>query len=165
MDYSHCPYCGAGLSSKKIDGRDRQYCGECDRVLWRNAKPAAGVAVVDQGEILLVKRGNPPDKGTWSLPAGYMEYEETPVEGAVRELFEETGIGLAVEDVEIFDTVFAEGMNGENVVIVVYRIESGGEPSAGDDALEARFWSLEELENSGEVIRPAYRDVIEKAVR
>jgi 8-oxo-dGTP diphosphatase len=51
-----------------------------------------GVAVLRQGGVLLVRRGNPPSKGSWSLPGGGQELAETAEAAARRELKEETGL-------------------------------------------------------------------------
>lgn len=87
-----CPGCGSSLSTRKEEGRERLYCGSCDRIIWRNPAPAAAVALTKGENILLVKRGIEPWKNEWSLPAGYLEIDEHPREGAVRELEEETSI-------------------------------------------------------------------------
>jgi 8-oxo-dGTP diphosphatase len=51
-----------------------------------------GAVIVDQGRVLLVKRGSPPLLGEWSLPGGVVELGETLRAGAEREALEETGL-------------------------------------------------------------------------
>lgn len=50
VDADYCPLCGAAVEHRDIDGRERAYCPDCERVLWRNAVPGASVAVVSIGE-------------------------------------------------------------------------------------------------------------------
>ena len=62
-----------------------------------------GAVVVDQGRVLLVRRGHEPLKGKWSLPGGLLELGESLLEGVVRELREETG--LTVEPIELIELI------------------------------------------------------------
>lgn len=163
MEFSYCPRCGSELSTKVHNERERLYCPGCDEIVYRNSKPVGAVAVVSDEGVLLIKRGHPPDEGMWSLPAGFLEYDEPPREGATRELEEETSVEVEPEELELFDTVFTEDAEGEKVLVVVYRVEAEGEPVAGDDASRARFWGRGEVEKSIEKIRPDYRDTIREA--
>jgi hypothetical protein len=54
----------------------RPACSNCGFVQHRNPAPTVSVLVVDEDRVLLGKRGGHPGKGTWSLPSGYVEYEE-----------------------------------------------------------------------------------------
>ena len=55
-----------------------------------------GAVVIDGGKVLLVRRGQEPLKGEWSLPGGALELGETLQQGVVREVFEETGLRLDI---------------------------------------------------------------------
>lgn len=71
---------------------------------------AVGAVVVDNGRVLLVRRGSEPLKGHWSLPGGMLEVGESLSEGVVREVREETGLTvLAVELVELLDRIHRDG--------------------------------------------------------
>lgn len=88
-----CPYCGSRLDRVQRDGRDRAYCGTCETVHYENPVPAtAGLVLNDKGDLLLVRRGMEPGKGEWSLPGGFVESDESPEVGVLRELEEETGL-------------------------------------------------------------------------
>jgi 8-oxo-dGTP diphosphatase len=100
--------------------------------------------VLQEGNYLLIKRGNEPGLGTWCPPSGFMEAGESMEETAERELFEETGLeGKAKELIGVyFESPHIYG----HVIAIVYLMEiTGGELRAGDDALDARFFPRESL--------------------
>lgn len=153
-DASYCPECGSELENKTVEGRERLYCSSCKQVIWRNPKPAAGVLLQnDSDETLLIKRGNWPNIGTWSIPAGFIERDERPVNAASRELEEETALQVDPGDLELLDNLMVQHPDGKYVIVVVFRAELSeisGELAAGDDAEEAEFWKLQNILDSGE---------------
>jgi ADP-ribose pyrophosphatase YjhB (NUDIX family) len=158
-----CPKCGSRTETKIVEGTERDYCDSCEEVLWKNPKPAAATAVVKEDQILLVKRGEDPDKGQWSLPAGFIELEDSFRKGAVRELEEETGLSLETEDLGLFETLKIKQHGNEHVVVAVFKTPASkteGEIQAGEDAAKARYWSREEVDQNIEKIRKPYRDII-----
>jgi ADP-ribose pyrophosphatase YjhB (NUDIX family) len=91
--FRYCPTCGTQTVPKHAEGRERDYCPRCPRLLYDNAKPCAGALVVDSaGRLLLGKRAISPFCGLWDIPGGFLEADEHPEAGAVREVFEETGL-------------------------------------------------------------------------
>jgi 8-oxo-dGTP diphosphatase len=103
--------------------------------------PALTVDIVIKrrdGSIILVKRLNPPFKGEWALPGGFVEYGETVEAAAIREAKEETGID--VELVRIVGVYSAPNRDprGHTVSICYLAREVGGELRADTDAKEAR---------------------------
>ena len=98
--------------------------------------------VVDDERLLLVRRGRGRAAGTWALPGGGVQVGETLAEAVVRELLEETAIegvcGPLVGVVEHLDD------QGPHQVILAYEVTllEASEPSAGDDAREARWVGL-----------------------
>ncbi len=94
-------------------------------------------------EVLLIRRGVDPQKGWWALPGGYLEYGETVLQGALRELREETGLKLGTaEFIGIFDN---PDRHPEQRVSVAYFAVSDETPHAGDDAEEYQFFPLANL--------------------
>jgi len=164
FEKSYCPYCGEGLSSKEMDGRDRKFCQGCDRFIWRNASPVSAVIVERNDEILFVKRGIEPGEGEWSLPAGFIEYEEQPEKGAVRELVEETGLKADPEDLRLVDALNIERFPGQRLLATVYSIDYlkvEGSPEASDDAVKAKFWNIEKLrKNDDEELRSHFMESV-----
>jgi 8-oxo-dGTP diphosphatase len=127
-------------------------------------RPIAGVGVICfRGEdVLLVKRGRPPLEGRWSIPGGRIEWGERAADAALRELAEETG--CVAELLGLVDVVDAHLINSgaetaspprpheieAHYVLIDYAARwVSGEPQAGDDAREARFFSAATLEGLG----------------
>jgi ADP-ribose pyrophosphatase YjhB (NUDIX family) len=164
---AHCPTCGTALVDRHVEGRTRRYCAVCESPVYRNPRPCAGVLVVDGGRVLLVRRTEPPAAGAWSLPAGYLEHDEPPRTAAVRELREETGLSAAAEAIDLLDTAFVRHPDGWHVLVVVYvtpRTTTAGDPVAGSDAADARFWNVDELVAGEEPVEPGYEPIIQGAV-
>lgn len=108
--------------------------------------PAVGVVCLRGDRVLLVRRGRPPRLGEWSLPGGRIEPGERVVDAALRELREETGVEAQITGlIDVVDGLFPEA--GRHYVLIDYAARwLSGEPTAGDDAVEARFVALDEVE-------------------
>jgi ADP-ribose pyrophosphatase YjhB (NUDIX family) len=108
-----------------------------------------GLYVVKDGKVLLVRRGNEPGRGKWSLPGGRIRFGERSEEAALREMREETGLEVRLRRVVDVVDVFWRSERGElleHFVIVDFEAEViGGELRPADDALDARWFSPEEL--------------------
>jgi 8-oxo-dGTP diphosphatase len=164
---SHCPFCGDELGNKYEEGRERLYCSSCDRIIWRNAEPVAAVIVKKGDEVLLVKRGIEPGKGLWSLPAGFLEVDETAEEAAVRELEEETGLRVDEEDLEFVETLNMERFPDQRLLANVFKVEVGetsGELDSGTDAVDAGFFDPQKLEETDMELRRHFLPALEKVV-
>jgi ADP-ribose pyrophosphatase YjhB (NUDIX family)/ribosomal protein S18 acetylase RimI-like enzyme len=117
----------------EVAGRMRQRCPACGHVLYHNPVPGAGVLVEMDDGIVLVKRGQPPFVGSWALPSGYVEADESVEQAALRECKEETG--LDVQLLELFGVYsFPEGPVQSGIVIFYRALPVGGTLQAGDDA-------------------------------
>lgn len=93
---NYCPHCAAPVIFEipQADNRPRYICTSCNRIHYQNPKMVVGCIPVWDDRILLCKRNIEPRKGCWTLPAGYLECNETNEEGARRETLEETGAAV-----------------------------------------------------------------------
>lgn len=101
-----------------------------------------GAVIVDHGRVLLVRRGKEPLKGHWTLPGGALELGESLLEGAVREVLEETGLVVEpVELVELLDRIHqVEDRIQFHYVIADYLCRvTGGALQAASDADAVRW--------------------------
>ena len=110
---------------------------------------AVGAIVFEKERVLLVRRGQPPAKGLWAIPGGKIELGETLQEAAEREIREETGINIRAGDpVFTFDMVDRDDIGRirfHYVIVDLIADYIDGELRSGDDALEARWVSPEEM--------------------
>jgi 8-oxo-dGTP diphosphatase len=102
-----------------------------------------GAVAIDDGKLLLVRRGRGPAQGEWSVPGGRVEPGETVGEAVVRELAEETGVEALCGP--LLGWVERIG-DDHHFVILDFVVEViGGEAVAGDDAAEVAWVPLEEV--------------------
>ena len=90
----------AGPSVRAVpegDDRLRLLCPDCGYVVYENPKIVVGSVARLDGRILLCRRAIEPRRGFWTLPAGYLELNETPEQGALREAWEEARARLALD--------------------------------------------------------------------
>jgi 8-oxo-dGTP diphosphatase len=142
--FKYCPLCKTPLCLVEHDHKQRMVCPACDFVDFHNPAPAAGVVVVSDGKLLLVKRASDPYKGDWCIPAGFMEWEESPQHCAERELKEETGLDIVVS--RIFNVYSGTDDPRTNALLILYFGDiAGGTAVAGDDASEVGFFGDGEM--------------------
>ncbi|MCH9030785.1 MAG: NUDIX hydrolase, partial [candidate division Zixibacteria bacterium] len=144
--YKFCPRCSEKLVKAVMDSKERVVCPDssCRFIYYQNPVPAAGVIVHESRGLLLVKRAHPPLIGWWCLPAGYMEWDESPIKTALRETIEETGLEVEVES--LLGLYSGDDDPRTNAILALYRAKIiGGELKAGDDASEVEFFPLDSL--------------------
>jgi ADP-ribose pyrophosphatase YjhB (NUDIX family) len=145
---NYCSRCGADLEFGHVAGeeRDRLVCGSCGYIAYVNPRVVVTtLPVTEAGEVVLLRRGIDPGYGAWAQPGGFLEIDETAIEGAVRETLEE--IGLVVEPTSI---VGLYSRPQAAVVVVAYeaRIVSG-EPRTSPEAIEVSSFAPEDIPWSG----------------
>ena len=130
---------------------------------------AVGAVIVDAGRVLLVKRGQEPLKGEWSLPGGAVESGETLAAALAREVREETCLDVVVGAVvEVLDSIRrdAEGRAEYHYIIIDYacRVRPGTSKAAacGSDAADVDWVPIADLERYR--VTPTAIAVIRKAL-
>ncbi|BAU47946.1 ADP-ribose pyrophosphatase [Sulfurifustis variabilis] len=96
----YCSLCGAPVEQRVPDGDNlpRHVCGQCGTIHYTNPKVVVGCIPRWEDRILLCRRAIEPRLGLWTLPAGFLENEETTIEGAMRETLEEASARVEVKD-------------------------------------------------------------------
>lgn len=131
------------------------------------ARPICGVGVVVRkgNAVLLIQRGNPPRRGDWGIPGGVVELGETLHEAAQREIREECGIEIALDDLldtfEVLQRDDAGHMQYHYIIIDFAAEYVSGDVRASSDVLDARWVERHDLDAFG--LPTKTREVIEKA--
>lgn len=154
-----CLKCGTPLRTRQDGHQERESCPTCRWTHYPKPSPAAAIAVIQDGQVLLVRRKFDPFKGDWTMPSGFMEYGEGPEESARREAQEELGVEVELGD--LVDVAMERGDPRGLALVIFYtaRIVSG-EPRAADDADEVRTFPLESLPEN--IAFPSHRDALER---
>jgi len=111
-----------------------------------------GAVILNEGKILLVRRGVEPGKGRWSIPGGAVELGEKVRDATIREAKEEVGLDVEITDDRPFDAVDSMTTTEDNrfryhyVLLQFITRPKGGTLKPGSDALEAKWVPLGEVE-------------------
>lgn len=142
----HCLSCGGRLSAVMIGDRRRPRCRRCGWIFYGNPVPAVAAVIVRGGRVLLTLRGRPPYRGTWDLPGGFIEADETPEAALARELREELDIRRFRRGRLIGFFSDRYGRGGLPIISIVYRVTpERGQMKPGDDVAEVRWFPLTNL--------------------
>jgi 8-oxo-dGTP diphosphatase len=98
-----------------------------------------------RGRLCLVQRGRPPFKGRWGLPGGFCEWKETTEHCCAREAKEETGLKVKVGRLLGVYSDPDRDPRGHNVTVLYEARPVGGKLEGGDDAADARWFTMKEL--------------------
>ncbi|MCK5051969.1 MAG: NUDIX domain-containing protein [Candidatus Cloacimonetes bacterium] len=161
-----CLKCGNKMELKSDrEGKMRPECTNCKWTYYKNPIPASACVIInDNKEIVIIKRKYEPNAGGWALPSGYVEIDQNPADCAIDEMKEETGLDGEVIIQLGYDTEFSPIY--EKVISFGFLMKvTGGELQAGDDAVEARYVSFDELPKIAfpshvkfiEIVRALYR--------
>jgi ADP-ribose pyrophosphatase YjhB (NUDIX family) len=166
-DHSHgyrfCPKCGTGLEQVLVKPGEplRLVCTGCRFVFYQDPKVAACTIFMVDGGIVLLKRAIEPQAGKWVFPGGFVDRGESVSAAAVRETLEEVNIKVSL--ISILDVY---SFSGNDVVVIVYSADVvGGSLEVGDESLEARAFSPEDIpwdELAFESTKAALRDYIRR---
>lgn len=139
-----CPRCASALVGQMHSGKLRPSCPKCGWVYFPDPKVAVAILLKRDNQVLLVQRMFDPQKGFWTLPSGFVDAGENPMDAARRECLEETG--LSVGDVSLLDVMYSQEHPRGASILIIYQAEiESGELRPGDDAGQAAFFELEEL--------------------
>lgn len=140
----HCRQCGALVARRLPDDGDtklRAICTACNTVHYENPLNVVGTVPHWGDKVLLCKRNIEPRWGKWTLPAGFMELNETTAEGAARETDEEAGAQIEMEGLFTLLNVSRVGQ-----VHLFYRARLLSDVfNPGTETIEARLFAEDEI--------------------
>ncbi len=141
-----CSNCAQPVVQKiPVDDNRQRYCCEgCGVIHYQNPRNVVGTIPTFDNKVLLCRRAIEPRHGFWTLPAGFMENDETCDEGAARETLEEAGATLISDQkLELFSIVDVPSVHQVHMFFLAPLSSMALDP--GPETLEARFFSQEEI--------------------
>ena len=102
----YCPDCGNVLQRHVVCGEERGhwYCARCAAPRYDHPMVVVTCFVACGQKLLWIQRDLEPKRGLWAIPGGYLERGETLAEGAARELYEEAGVAVAPQRLQLYMT-------------------------------------------------------------
>jgi ADP-ribose pyrophosphatase YjhB (NUDIX family) len=140
----YCSNCGSANLAFKIpegDNLPRYICENCQTIFYQNPKIVTGTLPIWQDKILLCKRAIEPRYGLWTLPAGFMENNETVEQAAIRETSEEAKAN--VEQVKLYVMI---SLPDRNQVYMIFRAQlSDLNYAPGIESLDVKLFKKDEI--------------------
>jgi ADP-ribose pyrophosphatase YjhB (NUDIX family) len=138
-----CANCAAPVVRRVPPGDTlpRWVCDQCGEIHYKNPLMVVGSVPEYQGKILLCRRAIEPRYGYWTLPAGFLENDETVGQGAARETLEEAG--AKVELGPLFSLISVPRVNQVHVFYRARVLELDFKPGA--ETLEVALWDEERI--------------------
>ena len=138
----YCSSCGGKISRRipKDDNRERAICDDCGTIHYQNPLIVVGCIVESEGRVLLCKRSIEPRYGYWTIPAGFMELDETLAGGAARETLEE-----ACATVDISHQFASVDVVDAGQVHIFFCGKLVGGFGVGEESLDTALFSEDEI--------------------
>ncbi len=138
-----CSHCASEVESKvpEDDNRPRFICVSCETIHYQNPNIVAGTVPVWNNQVLLCKRAIEPRYGYWTLPAGFMENQETTTEAALRETWEEAEAKVTVDG--LYTVISVPQI--DQVHMYFRATLTDGKFGAGPESLETQLYNEEDI--------------------
>lgn len=140
---NYCDLCGCktSLIMPAGDNKHRYVCSDCGNIHYQNPKIITGCLVEHENKILLCRRAIEPQSGKWTLPAGFMENNETCEQGAARETMEEAN--AVIKDINLYAIYDIPHISQ---VYMMYRAQLASEDfSPGIESLEVKLFDRQSV--------------------
>ena len=132
-EFKFCPRCGSPLVTREHHGKERKRCESagCGYVSWGNPTPVVAAIIEHEGQMLLARGKNWPEK-MFALVTGFLEAAETPQQGVLREVKEEVGL-----DGEVVSLVGVYPFEMRNELIIAFHVRTSGTITLNEQELAA----------------------------
>ncbi len=139
-----CPECAGPLTVREVAGEKRNhwFCDRCGDLHYDSPKIVVKCFVFHGNRLLWAQRRIEPRAGFWAIPGGFLEGGESMAEGAAREVYEETGIRLAADQLEFYMTGTVTFINQVHIAFRA-TVESDF-CLPGVESLDCRFFTRQE---------------------
>ncbi len=138
-----CPFCASALETRTVDGVERRACPDaaCGFVNWDNPVPVVAALVEHEGSIILARNHEWPEK-VFGLITGFLERGESPEEGVVREVREETDL-----EAKIVEFLGNFPFFQANQLLIAYHLTASGTIQMGAELAEIKRVPPEKLKS------------------
>lgn len=136
---TYCLRCATPLVEREDGGLPRPACPTCDYVFYDNPTPVVAALIEHEGDVILARNKGWPE-AWYGLVAGYLERDETPEEGMLREVKEELDL-----DGEIVALIGVYSFFRMNQVIIAYHVRAEGVITLGDELADYKRVPSEKL--------------------
>lgn len=147
--FRYCPRCATELELRPSSGPDpdRPTCPNCGFVHYENPAPTVQAWIDRDGSFLALRRAEEPCAGSWNMPGGFVELDESGPEAIAREVREETGLEIETERViGIFASKYGSGDDAVSLFDTAYLCRlTGGELEVSEESTEAAWFPLGEF--------------------
>ena len=149
--FKFCPRCGSPHWTEH--NVKSKHCDDCGFTYYANPSSSTAAFIIRRGsngqpELLVVRRGKEPAKGTLDLPGGFVDMDETGEEGMLREIREETGLTItscrylfSIPNRYLYSGMLIHTLD----MFFLCQPEDGAQPQAADDAEECQWIALSEI--------------------
>jgi NAD+ diphosphatase len=140
-EFKFCPRCGSPMGTRAHHGRDRRVCiaDGCGFVHWGNPTPVVAAIIEHEGQMLLARGKNWPEK-MFALVTGFLEANESPEQGVLREVKEEVGLdGTVVELVGVYP------FEMRNELIIAFYVRTTGTITINEELAATKLVPKEKL--------------------
>ena len=161
-DINYCSECGGPVLRYAVaaEQRNYDYCKRCAMAVRQYPRVVVTVFVACDKQLLWVQRGLQPERGKWAIPGGFLENGETLAQGAARELYEEAGIQLPADELQLY---MMGSITFINQVYVGFRATvSTPDCLPGVESMDCRFFTRQQCPWD-EVAYPQVNDSIVQA--
>jgi NAD+ diphosphatase len=140
-EFKFCPRCGKALETRAHHGRERALCEAegCGFVHWGNPTPVVAAIIEHEGQMLLARGKNWPEK-MFALVTGFLEAAESPEQGVLREVKEETGL-----EGEVVSLVGVYPFDLRNELIIAFHVRTSGTITLGEELAAYKLIPKEKL--------------------
>lgn len=138
-----CSQCGQSVELKVPagDNRERHVCSHCNTIHYQNPNIVAGCLPVWEDKVLLCKRAIEPRHGFWTLPAGFMENDETLEQAATRETIEEANANLKIS--KLYTVISLPHLNQIYMLYLAKLVDLNFSP--GPESLDVQLFTEEQI--------------------
>ena len=121
---------------------EAEFLAAYDPSKYERPSVTVDIAVFCRGKVLLIKRGNHPFIGSWALPGGFVNPDETCEQAAARELKEETGVESVPEQLHTYSDPHRDPRTRIITVAYTAGFDTLPDTAAGDDAADAKWFDI-----------------------